>query len=103
MKNKLKQKIVYVIPTYNEVENISGMLILVNKVLSSLKKYSYNILVVDDNSPDGTAKIVKKFQLKNKSIVLLSGVKNGLGAAMIKGFKYATKKPPGRHCDCQRS
>lgn len=90
MNTKRKQKIVYVIPTYNEIENISEMLVLVNKVLLSLKKYTYNILVVDDNSPDGTAKVVKEFRLKNKSIVLLTGVKNGLGAAMIKGFKYAT-------------
>ena len=90
-KQNKKQTIVYMIPTYNERGNIEKMLQTVNRILSKLKAYKYNILVVDDNSPDGTGDIVKEFQKKNKFTVLLSGPKKGLGVAMIRGYKYAIK------------
>lgn len=83
------QKIVYMIPTYNEVGNIGKMLVTVDKILSKLKKYKYTILVVDDNSPDGTGEVVKSFSKNHKSTFLLSGPKKGLGVAMIRGYKYA--------------
>jgi dolichol-phosphate mannosyltransferase len=47
------------------------------------------LLVVDDESPDGTAGVVRRFMKKWKSIKLLSGTKNGLGAAYVKGMNYA--------------
>ncbi len=46
------------------------------------------VLVVDDNSPDGTQEIVKKF-LKDKRMHMITGEKKGLGDAYIRGFKYA--------------
>lgn len=75
-----------IIPTYNEKENISDML---EKVLSLNPEF--DILIVDDNSPDGTADIVKKFQAKNKKRVFLieRPGKMGLGTAYIEGFKFA--------------
>lgn len=87
-----KPKIVYLIPTYNEKGNILPMLKLVNSLLAKLKKYQYQILVVDDNSPDGTGKLVEKFHKRNPNVILSSGPKKGLGMAMIRGYKYAVNK-----------
>lgn len=86
-----KVKLVYIIPTYNEKGNIEPMLKLVLKMLRGLPKYNSSILVVDDNSPDGTGQIVSKMKKQNRSIYLLNGVKMGLGIAMTRGFEYAIK------------
>ncbi|MDA8930426.1 polyprenol monophosphomannose synthase [Bacteroidia bacterium] len=75
---------IVIIPTYNEKENIVPMLA---KVLSL--DTAFDILVVDDNSPDGTADLVKKAQRDATQIHLLeNGEKNGLGSAYIAGFKW---------------
>ncbi len=74
-----------IIPTYNEIENIEKM---IEKVFSIS---DYHILVIDDNSPDGTAKAIKELQKKYKDRLYLeerSG-KLGLGTAYIKGFHWA--------------
>ncbi len=78
-------KILIIIPTYNECENIRT---LIDTVLEQDERIE--ILVVDDNSPDGTARIVSELQEKNDRIHLIkrSG-KLGLGSAYITGFKYA--------------
>lgn len=80
-------KSLVIIPTYNEAENISD---IIDAVLKQDK--SIDILVVDDNSPDGTADIVKHKPQFNKRIFLMcrSG-KQGLGSAYVAGFKYAIK------------
>lgn len=83
-------KIVIIIPTYNEKANIEKMIpLLENEIFLQLKSHEMHILIVDDNSPDGTADVVKSFMDKWKNINLLSGTKNGLGAAYIRGMKYA--------------
>lgn len=87
----MKQKIVYIIPTYNEKENIEAMLKRVVKILSKLKNYAWIILVADDRSNDGTEEIVKNMARKEKRIHLFSGPKNGLGAAMIRAYKHSMK------------
>ena len=76
-----------IIPTYNEKENIES---IIDEVLSLP---SMEVLVVDDNSPDGTAQIVESKRDKDSRIHLLkrSG-KLGLGTAYIAGFKYAIEK-----------
>jgi dolichol-phosphate mannosyltransferase len=80
------------IPTYNERDNIVPMLKLVDDMLKKLPKYKYNILVVDDNSPDGTGELVTQFGKNHSSVILFPGKKKGLGAAMSRGYMYAIKK-----------
>lgn len=85
-------KVVILIPTYNEYENIGKLLTELLAQTKSLKGYDFKILIVDDNSPDGTGNVVKEFMKKNKNIYLLSGSKEGLGKAMVRGYKYALKE-----------
>lgn len=78
-----------IIPTYNEIENILAM---INKVLSL--EGDFHILVIDDGSPDGTAKVVKE-QMKEHSARLFlieRAGKLGLGTAYIAGFKWAIER-----------
>ena len=84
-----KSDSVIIIPTYNEKENIEKMI----RTLMALE-HSFDILVVDDGSPDGTAAIVKRMQVEFPERVFLierSG-KLGLGTAYIAGFKWALKE-----------
>ena len=84
-----KSDSVIVIPTYNEKENIEKMI----RTLLALE-HSFDVLVVDDGSPDGTGAIVKGLQAEFPDRVFLierSG-KLGLGTAYITGFKWALKE-----------
>lgn len=79
------QKSLVIIPTYNELDNMPKLIPL---VLS--QDDNINILVVDDNSPDGTADYVEELARKNDRIHLIKREgKMGLGTAYIAGFKYA--------------
>ena len=73
-----------IVPTYNEKENIEALIIAV------LKHHDYSVLVVDDNSPDGTAAIVKDLmsRYKDRLFILEREKKLGLGTAYILGFKF---------------
>lgn len=73
-----------IIPTYNEIENIHSI------IESVLKQSSYfDVLIVDDNSPDGTGDVVKIMQDKEPRIHLIKRAsKLGLGTAYIAGFRY---------------
>ena len=84
-------RVVVIIPTYNERENIGRMLDVMISIVGRQREDTYFILVVDDSSPDGTGEIVKNFAKKNKNVLLLGGKKRGLGVAMIRGYKYAIK------------
>lgn len=88
--------IIVILPTYNERANIQKLIpILEEKVFTKIKKHDMQILVVDDNSPDGTQEEVKKFMQKWKNIELLLGAKEGLGAAYVRGMHYAMDKMKG--------
>ncbi len=78
-----------VIPTYNEKENIATIV----EAIFSLGQ-NFHILVIDDNSPDGTALIVKELQNKYPNELFLEERKGkqGLGTAYIHGFKWAVNK-----------
>ncbi len=78
-------KIIVIIPTYNEMENLSRLL---PEVFS--KDENLEILVVDDNSPDGTAALVEKEMKNNSRLHLIKrNSKLGLGTAYIAGFRFA--------------
>lgn len=81
-------KKIVIIPTYNEKENIEA---IVRKVFSL--PVSFDILIVDDGSPDGTGDIVKRLQQEFASLHLMErSEKNGLGTAYIAGFKWCLEK-----------
>jgi dolichol-phosphate mannosyltransferase len=87
------EKIVVMIPTYNEKENIAAMVdVLENEIFPKIENYEMMILVVDDNSPDGTETIVKEKMKVFGNIRLTTGKKNGLGAAFKRGIKYAVNE-----------
>ena len=77
---------IVIIPTYNEKENIEAIL---RKVFSL--EGSYNVLVIDDGSPDGTAAIVKQLQddFPERLYLIERSGKLGLGTAYLTGFKWA--------------
>ncbi|MFN8239253.1 MAG: polyprenol monophosphomannose synthase [Bacteroidales bacterium] len=77
-----------IIPTYREKENIQAMV----EAISSLP-VRFDILIIDDNSPDGTASIVKQLQQKHQNLFLIERPgKMGLGTAYMTGFDYAIEK-----------
>lgn len=81
-------KTVIVLPTYNEKENLPQML----TALLALPVEDLNVLVVDDNSPDGTGNIADEWAAKDAHVTVLHRTqKAGLGPAYIAGFKQALK------------
>lgn len=78
-----------IIPTYNEKENIANIILAVFSL-----NVPFHVLIVDDGSPDGTAKIVKEMQVQYKdSLHLIERQgKLGLGTAYIRGFRYGIEK-----------
>lgn len=85
-------RVVVVLPTYNERENIVTLLDRLIAATSRIDGYSFSYLVVDDSSPDGTADVVEQLSKKNKSIHLLTGKKEGLGKALLRGISYGIEK-----------
>nr|WP_305120584.1 polyprenol monophosphomannose synthase [Pedobacter sp. SYSU D00382] len=78
-----------IIPTYNERENIEK---IIRKIFSL--SHPFELLIIDDGSPDGTADIVKKLQLEFPQLHLEERTgKLGLGTAYIHGFKWALARP----------
>ncbi len=80
---------IVIIPTYNEIENIEAII----KAVFELNK-EFHILVVDDNSPDGTAEVVKALQKEfgNRLHLEQRKDKSGLGVAYIHGFKWSLER-----------
>ena len=77
---------VVIIPTYNEKENVAAIIEAV-----FLLPRKFDVLIIDDNSPDGTAAIVKDIQTRHEGRLHLieRPGKQGLGTAYIAGFKWA--------------
>lgn len=82
----MEDKKIVIIPTYNEKENIDN---IIRKVFSL--EGGYDILVIDDGSPDGTAVIVKRLQKEfpDRLFLIERSGKQGLGTAYITGFKWS--------------
>ena len=82
---------IVIIPTYNEKENIEKII----RAVLDLGPHAFNILVIDDGSPDGTAAIVKRLmedEFKNRLFIIERRGKLGLGTAYIAGFKWAIEQ-----------
>ena len=82
------EKALVIIPTYNEAENIKKV------IEATIREKKFDVLVVDDSSPDGTATIVKEIIKSYPKKIFLEVKKNkdGLGRAYIHGFKWAVDK-----------
>lgn len=81
-------KTIVIIPTYNERENIPAIIPAIRQATPDVE-----ILVVDDNSPDGTQDVVRKLQSSDTKIHLLGRQgKEGLGRAYLAGFKWALEQ-----------
>lgn len=87
-------KVVIIIPTYNEKENIVSSIEDLEKIFTQISNdFAMHILIVDDTSPDGTLEIVKEKMKKYPNLhLLINSQKEGLGAAYIKGMHYAIEK-----------
>lgn len=81
-------KIVVVIPTYNERGNIGRLVPAVHAALAAPAR-QVHVLVVDDESPDGTAAEVHDCAARLAGVSLLSGPRTGLGAAYVRGLNHA--------------
>jgi dolichol-phosphate mannosyltransferase len=89
MEDKKRNLVSVILPTYNEKDNIKEM---IKQLLFHLKNNA-EIIVSDDNSPDGTWKIVQRLSKKNKSIRLIRRFKNkGVGPSIMDGIKKSNGK-----------
>ena len=75
-----------VVPTYNERENIT---LLLERIHKSLSDYNYELIVVDDNSPDGTSELARSLASKYPLKVIVRTNERGLASAVVVGFKQA--------------
>src|SRR5215831_15162854 len=88
----MTDRVVIVLPTYNEKENIGRLLETILRQQARLSA-TLSILVVDDSSPDGTADVVEEYSRRNSNIHLLGGgKKSGLGTAYKRGFAHALNR-----------
>ncbi|MBQ0114634.1 MAG: polyprenol monophosphomannose synthase [Bacteroidales bacterium] len=85
----MKSDSVVIIPTYNEKENIEKMI----QTVLAIEEHQFDILIIDDNSPDGTGEIVDRIAATEPrvNIIKRSG-KLGLGTAYITGFKWSLEQ-----------
>ena len=82
-----RPRVCFVIPTYNEAENIT---LLLGRLTYLYPDANTLFLVVDDESPDGTGALVRQFAGGDPRVYLLEGRKRGLGAAYVRGITHAT-------------
>jgi len=84
------KKLLIIIPTYNEATNIEPLVLEIFERAKRVSGWVFEILVVDDNSPDGTGRVVR--QMHKKSLHLITGPRAGYGKAYLRGFAWAIKK-----------
>lgn len=85
----VNKKISIIIPTYNERDNVSPLVERIRKAMETV--WDYEVIIVDDNSPDGTQTVVRQMAAWNPRIRLLERPgKQGLGSAVAAGFALAT-------------
>ena len=84
-------RVVNLLSTYNEKENIGPMIEFLDDLAQKLPDYEFVNLVVDSRSPDGTGKIVKEMAKTRENLHLLE-TPRGLGVSLIKGYQHAVKE-----------
>ena len=83
--------VLVIIPTYNESENITALLSLLDRVRNELSsRYKIDILIVDDNSPDRTVDTARSVNIEN-ILILSRSMKRGIGPAYLDGFDLGLK------------
>lgn len=83
----MSEKTLIIIPTYNERDNITP---LINELSKVRKLVVFDVLFIDDNSPDGTGDLIKEHVKHDKWIKLIVRTRErGLGSALYKGYQYA--------------
>jgi dolichol-phosphate mannosyltransferase len=83
---------VIIIPTYNEAGNIKSLLDQIFEVSKSITRWDVHVMVIDSNSPDKTAELVKKLQNTYPKLHMEQTPKEGLGKAYVYGFTKALEK-----------
>jgi dolichol-phosphate mannosyltransferase len=79
-----------ILPTYNEIENLEAIVTAAGKALAGAAPDGYNILVVDDGSPDGTGQLADRLAREHAWVQVLHRTeKNGIGPAYLAGFRHA--------------
>lgn len=86
-----KTRVVNLLSTYNEKDNIGPMIEALEQIAQKLPQYEFVTLVVDSHSPDGTGQIVKDMAKSRKNLHLLE-TPRGLGISLIRGYQHAIKK-----------
>ncbi len=88
----MSTKVLVIVPTYNESENIASFLTSLDSARSKLsEKFTITIINIDDNSPDGTAKIARELKLQS-FFQINKQRKSGLGPAYISGFQWGLER-----------
>lgn len=84
-------KVSYVIPCYRSENTLQSVVDEIRNKMTELKKYTYEIILVDDCSPDGTFNVIRELCVEDKNIIGLSHAKNfGQHAALMAGYHFAT-------------
>ncbi len=86
MMNPVSSRVCFVIPTYNEVQNVT---LLLQRLADLYQGDDFAFLIVDDESPDGTAHRVRDFARNDRRVHLLEGQRRGLGHAYVRGIAHA--------------
>ena len=88
----MKPNACVILPTYNEAENIGSIIPQIFERAAEIPTHDLHVLVVDDNSPDGTQDIVRTLMATYENLHLITGLKQGLGEAYKRGMNYALQE-----------
>ena len=81
-----QSRVCFVVPTYNEAPNITPLL---DRLTDLYRRSDTAFLIVDDESPDGTARLVREFAARDRRVHLITGKRRGLGNAYVRGIAHA--------------